>query len=292
MSWYPQRAHNASVTQCHIRPPASSPQTQSLRPTNIGPTQLEKSLISLGQLCNHGCDYVLLEKHYTSAIKDGVTSVIGLRDSTNGMWLVDIEPSGEPTPIPTQHPTYQHQTNSAYEQKTKVQLIEVLHRACFKPLISTWTQAIEKNFFATWPGLTADNIRKYLPKSLATAKGHLKSTPKNIRSMSTKCPAIAQTEASTVMMMAPSKTEPPVQTHLVYAKVIAITGQIYSDQTGRFPVTLSKGNKYIMIDNDYDSTAILAEPIKNQSEQEILCAYSKMHQYLTGRRLKPQLQKA
>jgi hypothetical protein len=85
------------------------------------------------------------------------------------MWLVDLEPSGGPTLLPNQHPTYQHQVNSAYEQKTKVQLIDFLHRACFSPPISTWTQAIEKNFFATWPGLTANAVRKYLPKSLATA---------------------------------------------------------------------------------------------------------------------------
>jgi hypothetical protein len=68
-------------------------------------------------------------------------------------------------------------------------------------------------------------------------------------------------------------------------------GQIYSNQTGRFPVTSSRGNRYIMIVYDYDSTAILAEPIKNRSEQEILRAYSKLHQYLTDRGLKPQLQK-
>jgi hypothetical protein len=207
------------------------------------------------------------------------------------MWLADVEPSGTPAPIPTQHPTYQHYANSANEQKTKVQLIDCLHRACFSPPISTWTQAIEKSFFGTWPGLTADAVRKYLPKSLSTAKGHLKSTPKNLRSTSTKLPTIATTDASTVMTTPTSSPEPPVRTHLVYAKVIAITGQIYSDQTGRFPVTSSKGNKYIMIVYDYDSTAILAEPIKNRTEQEILRTYSKMHQYLTELRLKPQLQK-
>jgi hypothetical protein len=85
--------------------------------------------------------------------------------------------------------------------------------------------------------------------------------------------------------------EVTVRTHFVYAKVIEITGQIYSDQTGRFPVTSSKGNKYIMIVYDYDSRAILAEPIKNRSERELLRAYSRMHQHLTERGLKPQLQK-
>jgi hypothetical protein len=84
---------------------------------------LQKSLISLGQLCDHGCDYVLLDRHYASIIKDGVTTVVGLRDPTNGLWLMDLEPSDTPTPLPAQHPTYKHCANSAYEQKTKIQLI-------------------------------------------------------------------------------------------------------------------------------------------------------------------------
>ena len=281
-----QASHNAKLDLHHLPLKLSS----RARQTSVQP-ELRKSLISLGQLCDHGCDYVLLDKHYASVIKDGVTSVIGLLDPTNGMWLVNVEPSGTPTPLPTQHPTYQHLANSAYEQKTKVQLIDFLHRACFSPPISTWTQAIEKNFFTTWPGLTADAVRKYLPKSLATAKGHLKSSPKNLRSTSKIRPIISSPQPSTVMTTPPSTLEPTVRTHLVYAKVIAITGQIYSDQTGRFPVTSSRGNKYIMIVYDYDSTAILAEPLKNRSEQEILRAYSKLHQHLTDRGLKPQLQK-
>jgi hypothetical protein len=47
----------------------------------------------------------------------------------------------------------------------------------------------------------------------------------------------------------------------VYAKVVTITGQIYSDQTGRFPVLSSRGSKCFMVVYDYDSSAILAEPI-------------------------------
>jgi hypothetical protein len=63
------------------------------------------------------------------------------------------------------------------------------------------------------------------------------------------------------MTMPPSTLEPPIRAHLVYAKVVAISGHIYSDQTGRFSVTSSKGNIYIMVVYDYDSTAILAKPI-------------------------------
>jgi hypothetical protein len=253
---------------------------------------LQKSLISLGKLCDNRCDYVLLEKRHASIIKDGVTSIISLRDPTNGMWLVDLEPSGTPTVLPDQHPTYQYYANSVYEHKTKVELIDFLHRACFSPPISTcWVQAIGNNIFTTWPGLTAAAIQKCVPKSLVTDKGHLKASPQNLPSTSKDLPTISTIEAPTVMTTPPSTPEPTVRTHLVYAKVVTITGQIDSNQTGRFPVTSSKGNKYIMVVYDFDSVAILAEPIKNRTESELLRAYSRMHQYLTDRGLKPQLQK-
>ena len=73
-------------------------------------------------------------------------------------------------------------------------------------------------------------------------------------------------------------------------KPIEITGKIYSDQTGRFPLTSSRGHKYIMIVYDYDSNSILAEPLKSRNELELLRAYTKIHHDLTTRGLKPVLQ--
>jgi hypothetical protein len=152
-------------------------------------------------------------------------------------------------------------------------------------------QAIEKHFFTAWPGLIANAVRKFLPKSLATAKGHLKATPKNLRFTTKILPPAAIPDAPDAMTTPPSAPEPPVRTRFVYAQIVDITGQICSDQTGRFPATSSKGNQYIMIVYDYDSAAILAEPLKNRTGQELVRAYSKLHQHLTDRGLKPQLQK-
>ncbi len=78
---------------------------------------------------------------------------------------------------------------------------------------------------------------------------------------------------------------------MIYVKAIEATGQIYTDQTGRFPTTSSRGNKYVMILYDYDSKAILAEPLKFKSEGEMIRAYTKLHEYLSDRGLKPRLQK-
>jgi hypothetical protein len=50
-------------------------------------------------------------------------------------------------------------------------------------------------------------------------------------------------------------------THCIHAEIID-AGQIYTDQTGRFPVVSSKENTYIMVLYEYDGKAILAETIK------------------------------
>lgn len=45
-----------------------------------------------------------------------------------------------------------------------------------------------------------------------------------------------------------------------------------------------------MVLYDYNSNAILPKPIISQSEAELVHAYSKLHNYLTSRGLKPKLQ--
>jgi hypothetical protein len=81
-----------------------------------------------------------------------------------------------------------------------------------------------------------------------------------------------------------------VKTQFVYAATIN-AGQTYTDQTGIFPVVSSKGNKYIMILYDYDSNAILEQPIKDRTAPELLKAFQFMEQELVARGLKPKLMK-
>jgi hypothetical protein len=68
-----------------------------------------------------------------------------------------------------------------------------------------------------------------------------------------------------------------IETQFVYAATID-AGYIYTDQTGRFPVVSSKGNKYIIILYDYDSNEILAKPINDRTSHELLKAFQFMEQ--------------
>ena len=64
---------------------------------------------------------------------------------------------------------------------------------------------------------------------------------------------------------------------------IVDANKIYTDQTGRFPVTSSKGTKYLCIAYEYDSNAILAKPMKGRKGSDILMAYKEILKYLEMR---------
>ena len=77
------------------------------------------------------------------------------------------------------------------------------------------------------------------------------------------------------------------RTHQLFLKVTECSSKIYTDQTGRFPITSSSGYKYIMIAYDYDSNNILAEPIKSRTSLHIKNAYQTISKLLCSRGLTP-----
>jgi hypothetical protein len=144
------------------------------------------------------------------------------------------------------------QCNHAHDNSNQKDLISYLHAACFRPVKSTWITAIKNGHFTSWPGLTEHAVEKHLSKSTSTTKVNVNQQRQHAISTKVKDPKV---------IMAEPDLDQGIKTQYVYATTLD-AGQIYTDQTGRFPVVSSKGNKYIMILYDYDSNAILAQPIK------------------------------
>lgn len=207
----------------------------------------------------------------------------GHRDTTTGLWLLPSANSNSTRTVPPT-PTG-HQINSVYELTIKQDVVQYLHKCCFSPATTTWLKAIQKGFFTTWPGLTTELVTKHLPKSDATIKGHMRQAYKNTRSTQPTDNNQQLDQATT------ESTQATARTNDIFVATFEPTGQIYTDQTGRFPVPSSRGNKYIMVLYDYDSNAILAEPMKSRNDKEMVRAYSSMLKHLELRGLKPQLQK-
>jgi hypothetical protein len=140
---------------------------------------------------------------------------------------------------------------------------------------------IKNENFSSWPGLTEHAVEKHLSKSTSTIKGHLNQQRQNART----------TKIKDAQVLVPDPDiHHEIKTQFFYAATID-AGQIHTDQTGRFTVVSSKGNKYIMILYDYDSNAVLAQTIKDRTAPELLKAFQFMEQELVARGLKSKLMK-
>jgi hypothetical protein len=140
---------------------------------------------------------------------------------------MDLELSNKPTPLPTQHPTYKHCVNGAYEQKAKIQLNDFFRRACFSSSISTWTQALDKKILRHLARLHLRRCSELSTQIPCHGQRSPQSLTENLRSTSQISPTVSPKLASTVMTTPPSVTEPTFQTHFVYVQVVDKNGQIY-----------------------------------------------------------------
>ena len=168
--------------------------------------------------------------------------------------------------------------------------MQYLHRAAFSPVVSSWTTTITAGVFTTWTGLTSALVQKYLPKSIATAKGHLRQDQQNVQSTKITSPGTTISNPPVMTTSTLPLQEYKVQTQMVYLQTIEFTGTFSTDQTGRFPVTSSRGTKYLMVLYDDDRNTILAKPLTSRNERELIQATRVLHAYLSDRGLTPQYQ--
>ena len=237
---------------------------------HVFPKLASNSLLSVATLCDAGCQ-VTFNRDKVQVTKATQHILQGSRQP-NGLWTMPVGATTAP------------QLNVLTHKQPHTRLADhlaFLHAAAFSPVTSTLIDAINNNQFTTWPNFTAPNIRKHLPPSIATAKGHMDQIRQNIQSTNKPMPL--------------PTTPLTERTHHIYAAVIdtwdTTTGQIASDLTGKFPTISSKGNQYILVIYDYDSNSILPTPLKNRNAATILQAYKDTYDFLQARGLKPRLQR-
>jgi hypothetical protein len=232
----------------------------------------QHSLLSVGQMCDRGCSVTFTASNVT--VTNGESKVLtGLWDKESSIWRPPLEPA------PPLNFGQEHSAHNVYEQKSITDTITYLHACCFSPVTDTWIKSIQNGHFATWPSVTVANVRKYLFKSDATAKGHINQIRQNIHSTQ---PVVEITAPEPAIIQED-------KCHYIYAATLE-TNQIYSDITGRSPTTLLSGNKYILILYDYDSNSLLSAPMKNRGDKEMVRAFDFLIQSLIVRGLKPHLQ--
>ena len=200
--------------------------------------------------------------------------------------------------------TIQQQAHQVNKVNKLPELVAFAHAALFSPAITTLKKAIDMNFLHDFPGLTSESIGKYPPSSIAMIKGHLDQSRQK-KQRRTKRPeeiiellptptdnTMADPDETDSLDAFPEALAEAGRTHYVYAATVTASrtsGQVYSDQTGRFPHTGSSGATQLFVLYDYDSNSIHAIPMKSKSGEEIVKAYTLVFNQLKSAGLKPLL---
>ena len=80
------------------------------------------------------------------------------------------------------------------------------------------------------------------------------------------------------------------RSHHVYMKITNLDGKLYSDQTGRFPITSNRGNCDVVIFYAVDGKYITAYPIKYHHRSQLLNACDDVYAFIRVLGYRPQLQ--
>jgi hypothetical protein len=177
--------------------------------------------------------------------------------------------------------------NAAITTNTSANIVAFMHAAFFSPVLSTLQKALSLGYITNIPGFTASLLKKHPPQSAAMIKGHLDQTRKNIRSTKK---SDKETDEMDDLFPLQLTSDDMATNHYCYTAVFEPTRKMYADLTGNMCQPSSKGNNAIVILYDYDSNAILAEPIRNRKAETILEAYKKLHTTLKSKGMTPKLQ--
>jgi hypothetical protein len=118
-------------------------------------------------------------------------------------------------------------------------------------------------------------------------KGHLDQTRANVQSTQPNSSVVQRVSVpldskihddfnpSIEPSTEPSSELPAVpRTHAVYVSCQPISGQVFSDATGRFLLPSSQGNSHLLVVYDYDSNTIFAEPMPSGTGLQHTKAYT------------------
>ena len=262
---------------------------KAAREAHRAPTIIN-NLISVSVLCDAGCEVFF---HYTGCeiTYNGETIIRGWRDMRTNMWRISLLSDGGNNIIPEDDDDFSEEVkmpdffaNAIYECDNTDQLIQFYHATMGYPVTSTWCKAIDAGYFRGWPGLTSKRVRRFIKVVEETEMGHMDQRRTGIRS----------TRATT---NEPDSMDPVPQTpmndrcHHVYMSITEMDGKVYSDQTGRFPITSNRGNCYVVIFYAADGNYIKSYPIKSRHRSQLLKAYEEVYSFLRIRGYRPQLHK-
>ena len=232
---------------------------RSARQAHIVPGLSHTSLISIKALCDAGCTVTYTREHCDVEYKKKLVWQ-GVREPCTGLWVLPLRPK-EPTEmmnVAIQATATEEAAYNVHALTSKASLMKFLHQCLLSPPKTTLLKAIDNNQLPTWPGLTTNAVKRYLPEtSPATDKGHMKRQRKGLRSTKEKVATALNSIEYERDMHPPLEKEEFNQLFCYSGQLDPKTGTVYTDFTGRFPLRSVDGMTSIFILYDWTTNAIL-----------------------------------
>ena len=115
--------------------------------------------------------------------------------------------------------------------------------------------------------------------------GHMQRIRQNLRSTRKEVPLyLKNLETEGIHINQEQKCG---EVYLIVLDIRRMNVTVYTDLTGAFPVTSSRGNKLLYIAYSYDANGILWEPINIKNDSEIPRVFKTVYEKLEKRGIKP-----
>ena len=168
--------------------------------------------------------------------------------------------------------------NNVYDLPSIEPAIRYLHGAIGYPTKATWLKAIHNGNYLTWPLFKVKILNKFFPESEETHKGHMRTQRQGVQSTKATAQQAAPLSAAQTGDSPPNNTtdsEEPEAAPIPKRKDIFISlyktrDTIYTDQTGKFPHTSSRGKNYQMVIHNIDGNSTWVETMKTKTQGEMI----------------------
>lgn len=137
---------------------------------------LDRTLVSLADICNQGCTAILTATDITINNSQGLPILHAPKESTAKLWPVSLLQSKQVV----QHDKHQQQQTlvssrvyATIRHDLNADYVILSHASFGSPPVSTLVRALQRGYLTSYPRLTVQMVNANKPVSAATARGHL-----------------------------------------------------------------------------------------------------------------------
>ena len=132
-------------------------------------------LLGMGPIYDTDCTVTFIKDSVVERYANNRSILIGWREAQAPyLWRIALLPDNADIPkVPQDAARVSLVAYSAYDLPSVEALVRYFHAAAGFPVRSTWLDAVKSVNYASWPGLTINNARKYCPSANETILGNL-----------------------------------------------------------------------------------------------------------------------